>query len=242
MKSTSVKQCAAGDGVADRVHGDQLLGLPVGRGEIDFGAGGAGSGVHFRQLADQLVSLADAGLGLGRSGFRASPQPFDLGVHEVRQGILPLSLRVQAFLLGFEERAVASVHAQKAVFVNSIELDDFARDIFQKIAVVADHHASERRILKHRFEPLDSGEIQVVGRLIEQKNVGLLHQRRADRQAFAPASRQCRRGSFKVRKARAAQRLGGPRRPLRFRNGHLLESVFDDRADRGAAARIPKSA
>ena len=97
---------------------------------------------------------------------------------------------------------------------------------------MADHHASERRILQHRFEPLDPGKIQMVGRLVEQKNVRLLHQRRADRQALAPAARQCRRGRFKVRKARAPQRLGDPRSPLRLRNRDLFESLLDHRPDR----------
>ena len=75
----------------------------------------------FSSASSPIISLrlVDAGLGLGRSGFRAAPQPFDLGVHEVRERILPLSLRVQVFFLGLEERAVASVDAQKAIFVDA---------------------------------------------------------------------------------------------------------------------------
>jgi hypothetical protein len=41
---------------------------------------------------------------------------------------------------------------------------------------VADHHAGERRVLQKRFQPLNSGKVQVIGGLVEQQNFGRLRQ------------------------------------------------------------------
>ncbi len=53
---------------------------------------------------------------------------------------------------------------------------------------MADYHAGERRILQDGFQPLDTGEIQVVGRFVEKQNVRLLDQRLGDGQSLAPAA------------------------------------------------------
>ena len=42
---------------------------------------------------------------------------------------------------------------------------------------MAHDDAGERRGLKKLFEPLDPGEIQMVRRLVEEEQVGLLHER-----------------------------------------------------------------
>ncbi len=62
---------------------------------------------------------------------------------------------------------------------------------------MADHHAGKRRVLQKRLQPLDSGKIQMVGGLVEQQDVRRLHQPFGDRQAFAPAAGERRRGRSK---------------------------------------------
>ena len=57
-----VEQRAAADIEADIFQLDQPPGLPVGRGEIDAGAGRAGTRIQVRQFADQLIRLVDARL------------------------------------------------------------------------------------------------------------------------------------------------------------------------------------
>jgi hypothetical protein len=54
---------------------------------------------------------------------------------------------------------------------------------------VADHDAGERGRLEHALEPLDSRQVQMVRRLIEQQNVRFLNQTFDDGQALAPPSR-----------------------------------------------------
>ena len=84
--------------------------------------------------------------------------------------------------------AVVSVDAKKAVGINAVEFDHLGGDVLEKIAVVADDHAGEGRALKQVFEPGDSREIEMVGGLVEQQNVGMLHQSFGDGQTLAPAS------------------------------------------------------
>ena len=107
----------------------------------------------------------------------------------VGEGFLAFSLSVEVLFLGLQELAVVSLDPQEAVLVEMVELHDLGGHVFEKIAIVADHHAGEGRVLQNAFQPLDPGEVQMVGGFVEEKNVGLLDQARANRQAFAPAAR-----------------------------------------------------
>ncbi len=66
----------------------------------------------------------------------------------VLEGFLPLTLRVEIFLFCFEECAVVSIDAQKAVLIHARKLNHLGGNVFEEIAVVADYHARERRILQ----------------------------------------------------------------------------------------------
>ena len=54
-----------------------------GRREVDIGGGGAAARVHVFQLADQLMRIVDARLGLRGPRFRTPPQPRDLTTHAI---------------------------------------------------------------------------------------------------------------------------------------------------------------
>ena len=41
---------------------------------------------------------------------------------------------------------------------------------------MTDHHTGKGRVAQDGFQPLDSGEVEMVRRLVEQQNVRLLHQ------------------------------------------------------------------
>jgi len=70
---------------------------------------------------------------------------------------------------------------------------------------VADDHTGEGSVGEQRFEPLDACKIEMVGRLIEQQNIGILHQRLGDREPFSPASGECNRLGIKFFKPRASE-------------------------------------
>ncbi len=130
----------------------------------------------------------DARFRFGGSGLGAAAQPLDFRVHQIFQRFLALALRVQILLFGFQKSAVVSVHAQIAVLVGAGQFHHRGGHVFQKVAVVADHHARKGRVLQKRFQPLDSGKVQVVGGLVEQQNIRRLHQAFDNRQALAPAA------------------------------------------------------
>ena len=169
--------------------------------------------VQVRQFADHFVRGVDARFRLCRPRLGTAAQPLDFRVHPIFERFLPLALRVQIHFFRFQKRAVVSVDAQIAIFVGACKLDHRGRDIFEKVAVVADHHAGEWRVLQKGFEPFDPGKIQMIGRLVEQQNVRRLHERFDNRQPLAPAAGKRRRGCIHVREPGAAQcfaRCGPP--------------------------------
>ena len=104
----------------------------------------------------------------------ATAKPLQFGVHAVFERMLMFPLRVKIALLGLKKLAVVSGNAQKAILVGTTELDHGVSNVFQEIAVVADHYARERSILQDGFQPLDALEIEVIGWFVEQENVGVL--------------------------------------------------------------------
>ena len=143
-----LKQSTAAHPVRNSFERDQLLRLPVRGGKIDFRARRTVARFHFREVAYHLLCFADACFGLRRACLRPAPQPFQFRVHTVFEGFLPLLLCVQKRFLGLQKRAVVSLHAQRAIFVNAIELHHLVGHVLQKIAVVTHHYADERLILQ----------------------------------------------------------------------------------------------
>src|SRR5712671_2685510 len=78
----------------------------------------------------------------------------------------------------------------------------------------------------------------MVGRLVEQQDVRPLNQPFGNREALAPAARQCRRRSVQIREARAAKRLGKSRRSLRIRYFRPFESALDHGTDSRAGGKL----
>ena len=123
--------------------------------------------------------------------------------------------------------AVISINAEKAVFIGAIEFDHMVGHIFQKITVVADDHAGEGGVLQQRFEPFNSGEIEMVGRLVQQQNIGLLDERFGDRQAFFPAAGERGGGNFIIFEAGAAEGFRSAKSEIGFRHAGFFERGFD---------------
>ena len=151
-------------------------------------------------------------------------------------------LRVEMRFFGFEKCAVVPFHAQNAVGVDAIQFDHIGGDVFEKIAIVADDDARERRVEKKRFEPDDSGEIEVIGGLVEQKNVRGLHERFGDGEPFAPAAGKRRGFRFEIFETRAAQRFGRARRVFCIRNAPLFGEQLRSRRESLRRERTRKPA
>jgi hypothetical protein len=99
----------------------------------------------------------------------------------VGEGLGGEFLRLGAFV----GREVPGIRAQDA----AVELDDARRHSIEESAVV--RHDDQRGSPRREFlEPLDAGEIEVVGRLVEQQQVGLERERERERGALALAARE----------------------------------------------------
>ena len=184
---------------------NQPLGLAIGGREIDLRGGGARPRIQVGQLSHQLIGFADARLGLPGPCLGAAAQPLNLVVDQVLQRFLPLRLGVQKFFLLLQERAVVSPHPQDAIGIDAAQFRHVGGDILQKIAVVTHDHAGECGLRQQIFEPLDSRQVEMVGRFIQQQDVRRLHQRLDDRQALLPAAGKRRGFGVEVFKTGAAQ-------------------------------------
>ena len=69
----------------------------------------------------------------------------------------------------------------------------------------------------------------MIGRLVQQQDIGLLHQGFGNRQAFAPATGKAGCIGGKILEAGTAQRFADASFPLRWRSGDALEGGFKDR-------------
>ena len=216
----------------------QSLGLPVGGRKFNRGGRGAVSAGDFRQLTDQFVRPIDSGLGLGGARFRSAAQPLDFRAHPVGKGILPLGLGFEKGFFLLQKRAVVPVDAQQPIRIGAVQLHRFRAHVFQKVPVVADHDAGERCGIEQAFQPLDAAQIQMIGGLIQQQNIGLLHQRLGNRQALAPATGKAGCIDGKILKARSPQCFADASFPLGRRRGDALKRSFENRAHGGSGRKF----
>jgi len=70
--------------------------------------------------------------------------------------------------------------------------------VVQELAVVADDQRGVRIFLQPRFEPKRALEVEVIGRLVEQQQVGLREQGGCERHPHAPAAREFRHRSVEI--------------------------------------------
>ena len=152
-------------------------------------------------LVEQLLVGAEAGLALGLAGLGAHAHPFELARERALPGVdLLLLARMPLQLLLEPARVVAGERDAPA----PVELQDPLRDVVEEVAVVGDGDDRARVLLEEPLQPLDGLGVEVVGRLVEQQQVGVLEQQPAQRDASLLAAGQ-RRDVGVV--GRAAQRV-----------------------------------
>jgi hypothetical protein len=123
---------------------------------------------------------------------------------QVRDRFLLLLVRalLQCDLLrpqDFELAVVAAV----ALDLPVLQMQRDVADGVEKFAVVRNHDQRARIAVQPVFEPDDRVEVQVVGRFVEQEQVGAAHQRLREIQAHAPTARKAAHGLARLRKREA---------------------------------------
>ena len=121
------------------------------------------------------------------------------------QRFLPLAFRLflltQTLLFLFQPRRVIPFERDALA---AIELENPTGDVIQKISVMRNRDDRSRIALQVMFQPRHRLGVEVIGRLVEQKNVGFLQEQPAQRNAATFAA-----GQYLHRRVRrrAAQRI-----------------------------------
>ena len=134
----------------------------------------------------------------------------------LRQKLVELGVRhclvVQdLFFLGLIGAEVARAGEQPA----AVEFDDARRHAVEETPVVGDEDDARRRADQELFQPLDGADVEVVGRLIEQEQVGRHRQRLREREALLLPAGECADACVRIERKALDDALGlrfeGPR-------------------------------
>ena len=117
------------------------------------------------------------------------PDPLELALERPLALALRLLFLLQPVLLLLEPRRVVAFPGNA---VAAIELENPAGDVVEEVPVVRDGDDRARVVLQKALEPGDRFGVEVVGRLVEQQQIGRLQQQPAQRDAAALAARERR--------------------------------------------------
>ena len=161
---------------------------------------------HGLQLGEALHPALRLG-GLARLGLEAVHEALQVGAlgvllrlggHQVTGPLAPLLL---------EAVVVAGVEVDGA----GVQMHDRVADAVEQLSVVADHQDGARIALQPRLQPQGALEVEVVGGLVQEEEVGLGQERPRQRRPHAPAAGEVVRGPLQVGggEAEARQDLRG---------------------------------
>ena len=122
----------------------------------------------------------------------------------------PPGLGLEELLPLLGEVVVRPGGAEVAAGVDAVDLDDLVGDGPQERPVVGGDDVAERGGPQQPFQPDDAGQVEVVGRLVEQQQVGLAGELAGQGQPLAPAAGEDVGRLVRVGEADLGQRDGGP--------------------------------
>ena len=154
-------------------------------GDLELAVGGL-RGVR---LGQQLLVRAEPCLALRLSRARGQPHPFELARERPLAGVRRSLLAGEPGQLLFEPARVVALERDAAA---AVELEDPLRDVVEEVAIVGDRDDGARVLLEEALEPVDRLGIEVVGRLVEQQQVGVAKQQPGERDASLLATGQRR--------------------------------------------------
>ncbi len=120
---------------------------------------------------------------------RRQAHPLELAGQRALAGRAGLLLVGQALLLLLEPARVVALERDAPA---AVELEDPVGDVVEEVAVVGDRHDRARVLLQEALEPVDRLGVEVVGRLVEQQQVGVAEEQPAERDAALLAAGQGR--------------------------------------------------
>ena len=154
-----------------------------------------------RLLGQQILVGVQPRLALGLAGARRHADPVQLTLQRALALALGLLFDDQTLLLLVEPGRVVAFPGNARA---AIELEDPAGDVVEEVAVVRDRDDGSEIVLEEPLQPGHRLGVEMVGRLVEQQQVGRLQQQPAEGDAPALAAGQ--RGDVGIRR-RQPQRV-----------------------------------
>src|SRR5690606_16076349 len=140
-----------------------------------------------RALGAHRLKRAHPALVAGAPGLDALADPGFLLRQQPVEARLLLGLGVQALLAPAQ---VVVVVARPAGDAATVDLDDARGQRAQEAAVVGDEQQAAGERLEEAFQPRDRRDVEMVGGLVQQQDVGFAHQRAGQQHAPLHAARQ----------------------------------------------------
>ena len=148
--------------------------------------------------------------GLARAGRRLAAEPFRLAADLVGDRLLPAGLAFEKLLAPLDELVVGAGDAEVAAGVDAADLDHLVGDRPQERPVVGGDEVAERGGPQQPLQPDDARQVEMVGRLVEQQQVGPADQFAGQGQPLAPAAGEDVGRLVGVGEADLRQGDGGP--------------------------------
>ena len=137
------------------------------------------------RLGGELLVAGEPGLALGLARLGVGADPLQLALQDLGPLGVLAALDLEAGLLGVEVgRVVALVRVGPA----AVELEDPLGDVVEEVPIVGDGQHGTGIGLEVTLQPVHRLGVEVVGRLVEQQQVGLLQQQLAERHPAALAA------------------------------------------------------
>ncbi len=140
---------------------------PAGQVQVPGPVGGGATGLH------DGGGRGDAGLGLAGTGRGPPAQPGQLGPGQVPPHRLGSGLPLGPLGGG---RQIAAVAPVVQVAPPPVELEDAGADPIEDVAVMGDHHEPTSKAGQAILQPGDGVDVEVVGGLVQDQEVDLVHQ------------------------------------------------------------------
>ena len=163
---------------ADRVDNDVTQPGPGGDDDLGFGHLGLVLGGH------QIVVGGQPGLAFGLAGAWRLADPFQLPCQGSGPGVILFTLLDQAPFLLFQPAGIIALERDALA---AVKLKNPSSNVVQKIAVVGHGDDGTGVIGQEFFQPGDGFRIQMIGGLVQQKQVRALQQQPRQRHPAALA-------------------------------------------------------
>jgi len=139
------------------------------------------SGV-FDLLGDEFVVSRDTGFGLGLPRSGGHMEPFQLALQGFLPGTFRFGFLCQALLFLLQPGGIIALPRDA---IAAIEFQNPPGHVVEKITVVRDEQQRARVTPQITFEPFNRVGVEMIGRFVENQNVGLKDQFMRQRDAFA---------------------------------------------------------